>query len=65
MDRLVQITNKDDIFPEYRGTPIGDLIEYHNLNKSFKDYERAELLIGMCMDHRKSLNIQLRYCFGK
>lgn len=33
------------------------MLEYHNLGKKFKTYAAAELLVGMCMDNRKHLNI--------
>jgi carbonic anhydrase len=57
MKRLVEIKNTNDIFPEYKGTPIGLLLEYHNLNKKLDKYSQAQLLIGMCMDNRKHLRI--------
>lgn len=57
MDRLVSVTTKDDIFPELRETPIGLLLEYHNLNRAYETYTQAQLLVGMCMDHRKHLRI--------
>jgi carbonic anhydrase len=57
MDRLVPITTKEDIFPELQETPIGLLLEYHNLDRAYETYTRAELLIGMCMDNRKHLHI--------
>lgn len=57
MNRLVSIARRDDIFPIYQNTPIGKLLEYHNLKSDFDIYDRARLLIGMCMDHRKSLTI--------
>ena len=31
MQRLVNIDQWEDIFPEYRETPIGLLLAYHNL----------------------------------
>lgn len=57
MNRLVPIKTKEDIFPEYRDTPIGDLLEYHDLGRDFDSYDSAQLLVGMCMDNRKHLNI--------
>ena len=57
MNRLVAITNQNDIFSEYQNTPIELLLEYHNLNKKFDNYNKAQLLIGMCMDNRKNLRI--------
>lgn len=63
MQRVISISHKEDIFPEYRETPIGLLLEYHNLNKSLSPYEKAQLLIGMCMDNRKHLRIPDNFAY--
>jgi carbonic anhydrase len=63
MNRLVAISAPDDIFPEYRNTPIGLLLQYHNLNRALDDYQRAQLLVGMCMDNRKSLRIPDNFAY--
>ncbi len=63
MQRLVNITREIDIFPEYRETPIGLLLEYHNLNKTLISFEKAQLLIGMCMDNRKHLRIPDNFAY--
>lgn len=63
MDRLVQITHETDIFSQYRDTPIGRLLAYHNLNQAFESYTKAELLIGMCMDNRKHLHIPDNFAY--
>ncbi|WP_321296391.1 carbonic anhydrase [Marinifilum fragile] len=57
MNQLIEINSSEDILSTYQNTPISLLIEYHNLNKTFDDYTEAELLVGMCMDHRKHLHI--------
>ena len=57
MNRLIPIEKKADISPELQGTPIGLLLEYHNLNREYETYSQAQLLIGMCMDNRKHLHI--------
>lgn len=57
MHRLLAISSVEDILPEYRGTPIGKLFEYHNLDMPFPKYDTAQLLVGMCMDNRKHLHI--------
>jgi carbonic anhydrase len=57
MNRLISITKKRDIPNEYQNSPIGLLVEYHNLNRRFDEYSTAQLLVGMCMDNRKHLNI--------
>ena len=63
MNQLIDITKTEDIFPEYRQTPIGLLLEYHNLNKPLDVYSKAQLLIGMCMDNRKSLRIPDNFAY--
>jgi carbonic anhydrase len=63
MNKLVKIDSLEDIFKEYRETPIGDLLEYHNLNREYSSYEKAQLLIGMCMDNRKHLHIPDNFAF--
>ena len=63
MKRLVKISTIDDIFFEYRQTPIGLLLEYHNLNRPLENYDKAQLLIGMCMDNRKHLRIPDNFAF--
>lgn len=57
MTQIVAVNSASDIFPQYQGTPIGRLLEYHNLGRPSEAYISAELLIGMCMDHRKHLTI--------
>jgi carbonic anhydrase len=63
MNKLISINSKDDILPEYRKTPIGLLIEYHNLHQPFDTYDKAQLLVGMCMDNRKHLHIPENFAF--
>jgi len=63
MDRLVKITNKKDIFTHYKETPIGQLLEYHNLNRTFDQYDNAELLIGVCMDNRIKLRLPQNFAY--
>ncbi|HEY9115357.1 MAG TPA: carbonic anhydrase [Bacteroidales bacterium] len=63
MKKLIAVNTKEDISPEYRDTPIGLLLEYHNLNRPQEDYESAQLLVGMCMDNRKCLNIPHNFSF--
>lgn len=63
MNKLIPVTKKEDILPEYLDTPIGLLLEYHNLGKHQEVYESAQLLVGMCMDNRKHLNIPDNFSF--
>lgn len=63
MDNIIKINTARDIPEEYRNTPIGLLLEYHNLGKPFDSYDRAQLLVGMCMDNRKHLNIPENFAY--
>lgn len=63
MKRLVTVSSREDIFPEYRNTPIGLLLEYHNLGRESETYTQAQMLIGMCMDNRKHLHIPDNFAF--
>ena len=63
MHRLFPVSVKDNIFPEYKNTPIGLLLEYHNLGMEHEPYTQAQLLIGMCMDNRKHLRIPDNFAF--
>ncbi|WP_299582277.1 hypothetical protein [uncultured Sunxiuqinia sp.] len=55
MAQLIDVKDKKDILPQYQNTPIGLLLEYQNLNKTFCSYKNPQMLIGMCMDNRKNL----------
>lgn len=61
--KIVPVTKKEDIPLEYRDTPIGLLLEYHNLDRPFDTYSQAEILIGMCMDSRKHMHIPDNFAF--
>jgi len=63
MNRLIHIDKIADIPKEYLDTPIGLLLEYHNLNRDFQNYSEAQLLIGMCMDNRKHLHMPDNFAF--
>ncbi len=63
MNRLVKIEKKDDIFEQYKDTPIASLIEYQNLAKEFEVVSKAEILVGMCMDNRKQLHIPNNFAY--
>lgn len=60
---MIPIASRNDILPVYRDTPIGLLLEYHNLNRAYETYSKAQLLIGMCMDNRKHLHIPDNFAF--
>jgi carbonic anhydrase len=63
MIRLRSIDSREDIPSPYRETPIGLLLEYHNLHRDFAAYTSAAMLIGMCMDNRKHLHIPDNFAF--
>jgi len=63
LNNLAPIISEDDIPQEYRRTPIGLLLEYHNLNRPLDNYDKAEILVGMCMDNRKHLHIPDNFAF--
>ena len=55
MTNILSVKSIEDILPIYRQTPIGLLLEYHNLKRQFDTFDNAQLLVGMCMDNRKHL----------
>ena len=63
MFNINAVNSVSDIAPEYLNTPIGMLLEYHNLNREFDVYGSAQLLIGMCMDNRKHLTIPDNFAY--
>jgi carbonic anhydrase len=63
MNRLFPIDQVSQIPPQWRDTPIGLLVQYQNLDRPFDTYNRAALLIGMCMDNRKTLRIPDNFAY--
>jgi carbonic anhydrase len=63
MKRLIAVTTKNDIPEAFQNTPIAKLLEYHNFNLPFETYQKAELLVGMCMDHRKHLHMPDNFAY--
>jgi carbonic anhydrase len=63
MDRLIPVQSKKDIPNEYRDTPVGLLLEYHNLDRVKDVCSNPQLLIAMCMDNRKHLHIPDNFAF--
>src|SRR6476619_7651451 len=62
MTEIIPVNYRDDILPEYRTTPVGLLLEYHNLGRALGS-AAPQLLIGMCMDSRNSLRIPNDFAF--
>jgi carbonic anhydrase len=63
MNRLISVTTSKDISPNLLHTPIGFLLEYHNLLRKPVSYTNAQILIGMCMDNRKHLRIPDNFAY--
>jgi carbonic anhydrase len=63
MAQIIPVNYREDILPEYRETPVGLLLEYHNLGRAIGSTPAPQLLIGMCMDSRKSLRIPNDFAF--
>lgn len=63
IDDLIPVQGTDDIFPAYRSTVIEDFLGYHNMGRPFGSYTQAQLLVGMCMDHRKHLTIPDNFAY--
>jgi len=63
MSQLTSVTSLEDIPQEFKDTPVGLLLEYHNLNRPLDNYSQAHLLIGMCMDNRKRLRIPDNFAY--
>ena len=60
---MICITDEMDIPEEYRDTPIERLILNHNLNLRPDRYERADMLVLMCMDNRQELRLPQNSAF--
>ena len=61
---FIEIRRESDIPAAWRGTPVGALLRYHDLQAPLPPRaEKPELLIGMCMDSRKHLRIPDNFAF--
>jgi carbonic anhydrase len=63
IDKLIPIRSLSDIPAEYKNTPISLLLEYQNLGRKFESYPAAQILVGMCMDNRKALNVPDNFAY--
>ena len=63
MNKLIAINTINDIPELYRQTPIGLLLEYQNMSRTLDVCDKAQLLVGMCMDNRKHLRIPDNFAF--
>jgi carbonic anhydrase len=63
MDRIIPVNQISDIPSQYQNSPIQLLFEYHNLGRPFDVYQNANLLVGMCMDHRNHLTMPENFAY--
>lgn len=63
MSHLKEVSSLKHIPKEIADSPVALFLQYHNLQKPFDVYEKAQLLIGMCMDNRKSLRIPRNFAY--
>lgn len=63
MDRLIPINTSLDIPKSYQNTPIGRLVEYQNHLRAHDSYASAQILVGMCMDNRKALDVPENFAY--
>lgn len=64
MPTLLPADTADAILPAYRGTAIERLLQYHNLGHPLPSTTgHAELLVVMCMDHRKDLVLPNEFAY--
>jgi carbonic anhydrase len=62
--KLIETNTPDDILPVYRGTPVEDLLRYHNMGKALPaDNTTPKMFVAMCIDFRKFLVIPNDYAF--
>jgi carbonic anhydrase len=62
-NRIVEIKSAEEIPAIYKGTAIELLLRYQNLGVPHAKYQQAQILIGMCIDYRKSLNIPENFAY--
>ncbi len=60
---LKSILSEKDIPEHLLNTPIAELLKYHNLSLGFKECEKAQMAIVMCMDNRKQLKIPNKFAY--
>ena len=61
--KLLKLSSESNIPAKILHTPFADLIRYHNFSRESKNYDKAELIIVMCMDNRKQLNLPKKFTY--
>ena len=63
MTEILPVSYRSDILPEYRESPVGLLLEYHNLERAAGFTPDRRLLVGMCMDGRTTLRMPRGFAY--
>ena len=64
MPKLIETNTAEDILPVYRGTPVEELLRYHNFREPRPtDNETPKMFIAMCIDFRKFLVVPNDYAY--
>lgn len=50
---IIPARRREDICSACMRTPVGDLVENHNLRMPARTYDGAEVVVGMCLDNNK------------
>jgi carbonic anhydrase len=61
--KIKEINSAADIPKSMLGTPVETLIRCHNFGEDRKQYDNAEILVGMCMDNRKVLRVPDNFAY--
>jgi carbonic anhydrase len=59
----IAVNNHADILASYAGTPIEDLLAYHNLGADLRDHPKPEMLIATCMDYRIAFRLPKDFAY--
>ena len=62
-NKLISVKNELDIPETYRSTAIARLLLHHNLGLPPDRYERADMLVLVCMDNRQTLRLPQNFAF--
>lgn len=62
-NKLIKVQDEKDIFGQYKNTAIEELLKYHNFKQDFQNHSQASMVISMCMDNRKQLNIPNNFAY--
>lgn len=60
---LIEVNSELDIFQKYLNTPFEDLLKFQNLERNEDIVDSPQLIVGMCMDNRKTLRIPQNFAF--